>query len=171
MELVWFERRIGEGIEDLFRREVALFLKELAVKESNGPAEMNIMECEFCYDDYYDWIWKMDLCIQEFVALSLSLGKSIAQWRRQKVYYNNWMLPLHVQGSIFKSYSDSHVHYNPMYSPNLIIIKGFRKFSVILEFHDSSLFRHSLSFNSYMQRYEELNKVGEGMRSIAGNID
>lgn len=54
MELVWFERRIGEGIEDLFRREVALFLKELAVKESNSPAEINIMECEFCYDNYYD---------------------------------------------------------------------------------------------------------------------
>ena len=41
----------------------------------------------------------------------------------------------------------------------------------IPEFHDSSLFRHSLSFNSYMQRYEELNKVGEGMWYIAGNID
>ena len=57
-----------------------------------------------------------------------------------------------------------------MHSSNSRIME-FRKFSVILEFHDSSLFRHSLSFNSYMQRYEELNKVGEGMRSIAGNID
>ena len=42
-------------------------------------------------------------------------------------------------------------------------IMEYRKFFVILEFHDSSLFRQSLSFNSYMQRYEELNKVGEGM--------
>ena len=57
-----------------------------------------------------------------------------------------------------------------MYSSNSRIM-DFRKFSVILEFHDSNPFRQSLSFNSYMQRYEELNKVGEGMPSIAGNID
>lgn len=41
----------------------------------------------------------------------------------------------------------------------------------ILEFHDSSFFRHSLSLHSHMQRYEELNKVGEGMCLLAGDIN
>ena len=59
----------------------------------------------------------------------------------------------------------------PSQSSTIRQIYERQKNKQILEFHDSSPFRQSLSFNSYMQRYEELNKVGEGMWSIAGNID
>ena len=41
---------------------------------------------------------------------------------------------------------------------------------MILEFHSFELFRNTLSFKSYMQRYEELNKVGEGRSLFAASI-